>query len=165
MAISQLSNGVECSTQGLEISSMTAPNGIFVWWYRDDLSTMPTHYTIQFHHNDTTNPTVFSDEIVGTTQPVDGFHNWEDINNKLEKIVVVSRREEAAATRNALITSIQVPGNVTGMLIPNTNKIALRVLVPILTSDGRELELDMRYLEWKRVSIWNRDVKLTSFFF
>lgn len=53
--------------------------------------------------------------------------------------------------KNIAISEIRIPSNVTGILLPNTNKIVVRVLVPVMDGDT-ELDQDMSYVEWKIVS-------------
>lgn len=50
------------------------------------------------------------------------------------------------------ITEVRVRGHVTGILIPNTQSIDVRVLVPVMDGDD-ELDQDNTYVEWKTVSV------------
>lgn len=113
-----------------------------------------TSYVIQFWHNDTTNPTVFSEHIVGTTKEINEFHSQHDIAGDLIKIAAKTNVYENVTIgehENATITEIRVSGNVTGILIPNAKRLVVRVLVPVFDDDGIELQQDMRYVEWKTV--------------
>lgn len=56
--------------------------------------------------------------------------------------------------RSEGITEVRVPGEVTGILIPNTQYIDVRVLVPVMDTDG-ELYQDYTYVEWK--TVWKQD--------
>ena len=51
---------------------------------------------------------------------------------------------------NVTITEVRVPGNVSGILIPNSNHIVVRVLAST-TLDGEPLKQDLRFLSWKTV--------------
>ena len=52
----------------------------------------------------------------------------------------------------ATITEVKVPGNVTGLLIPNTNRITVRILGSV-QNDGEPLVQDLSYVQWKTVNI------------
>lgn len=127
-------------------------NGVFIWWPKEE-DVNATAYVIQFLHNDTTNPTVFSEHIVGTTKLINEFRNQHDIEGDLVKIAAktnVYTNATVGDSENATITEIRVAGNVTGILIPNANRLVVRVLVPVFDEDG-ELYQDMRYVEWRTV--------------
>lgn len=63
---------------------------------------------------------------------------------KLQQPLTNTRRSDA-------IAKVRVSGNVTGILIPNTRRIVVRVIVPVF--DGpKELEQNYSFLEWKTVS-------------
>lgn len=112
-----------------------------------------TAYVIQFLHNDTMNPTIFSEHIVGTTKFINEIHNQRDIEGDLVKIAAktnVYANATVGDIGNATITEIRVAGNVTGILIPNANRLVVRVLVPVFDEDG-EVYQDMRYVEWRTV--------------
>lgn len=189
--MSRLSKGVKCATQGLEIYSILHVGGIFIWW--PSLANLnPKHCLIQMWHNDTSTPTKFSNQIVGTVHELDLFSQWVDIQPKLVKIsattniypqmeyVAREKRSFAANAKryptleggsaqlletdilkdltsknfppnNVAITEVKVPGNVTGILLPNTNKIIVRVLVPIEDGDG-VLNQDTSFVEWRNVT-------------
>lgn len=178
--MSRLSHGVKCAIQGCEyfdrisrlprilnslnlsrqfhcssavpVYPMFCQNGLFIWWPKVD-EVNATTYIIQFWHNDTTNPTVFSEHIVGTTKEINEFHGQHDIEGDLLKIAAKTNVYSNAAvgdTENATITEIRVAGHVTGILIPNANRLVVRVLVPVFDDDG-EVQQDMRYVEWKTV--------------
>lgn len=165
---------------------------IFIWW-----PTAANHnirqFRIQFRLNDSTNPTKFSDQIIGTTEPIHEYADWSDIDPKLLKISAITntfvqnitltgggdrqyRRAKrilpkmasfqqsghipTADTRNRVIekrvvqsniTEVRVPGNVTGILIPNTSQIIVRIIVPLIDENNEEFIQDYRYVEWKTV--------------
>lgn len=52
--------------------------------------------------------------------------------------------------KSEIITEVRVPGNVTGILIPNTENIDIRVVVAIRNGD-EELDQDLRYVKWETV--------------
>lgn len=174
----------------MDIYSIVHATGIFIWWptlHITDLS----HLNIQFRYNDTSNPTKFSDQIIGTKDKLQELERWDDIQPKLIKIAAITNvypeflgsRERryvlnnfkhfasSAASipsylndelrvfdtakrsdRSEGITEVRVPGYVSGILIPNTQFIDVRVLVPIMDRDG-ELYQDTTYVEWKTVCL------------
>lgn len=154
---------------------MFSPSGIFVWWPKEK---NVTSYVIQFQSDETT---AFSNHIVGTTRHIDEFQTWNDISGDLTNIPVVANiypntetaddndddyettksvSMERKKTNPKMITELRVNGNVSGILIPNTHEIVVRVLVPIIDDEG-ELIQDVRYVEWKKV----RKFKFSIFFF
>lgn len=173
------------------IYSTICPNGIFIWWPQFEHINVAA-YIIQFWHNDSTNPTVFADHIVGTSHWLDEIQTWTDIEGHLEKFPATTnvypgvplldrdqtmqKRRRATngnqkrsghrsqmdsdaqtkksinrgdASQNETITEVRVSGNVTGILIPNTKRIVVRVLVPIYDENGEMLNLDTTFVEWK----------------
>lgn len=147
---------------------MFSPSGIFVWWPKEK---NVTAYVIQFQSDETT---AFSNHIVGTTRHIDEFQTWNDISGDLTNIPVVAniypntgtaddddddddyettKSIERKKTNPKMITELRVNGNVSGILIPNTHEIVVRVLVPIIDDEG-ELNQDVRYVEWKKVRIF-----------
>lgn len=148
---------------------MFASNGIFVWWPKVEHTNVTAHL-IQFKSNETT---AFSDHVVGTTRDIDEFETWNDVSGDLINIPAVTNvypyneddasdtiipTTTSAASTNATgakktisIIELRVSGNVSGILIPNTHEIVVRVLVPVIDDDGTELQQDMRYVEWKKV--------------
>lgn len=144
----------------MPVYGIFSPNGIFIWWPKVDHVNV-TSYLIQFQSND---PTNFSDHVIGTTKEIDEFQTWNDISGHLTKVSAVtnvhpqSKNEDETSPGNEtvthqplkLITELRVNGDVTGILIPNTMEIIVRILVPIVDEDG-ELVQDTRFVEWKKV--------------
>lgn len=143
------------------IYGIFAQNGIFIWWPKVEHVNV-TSYLIQFQSNE---PTNFSDHIIGTTKVIDEFQTWSDIVGHLTKVSAVTNvhpqpgidygptdkpGEKHKNGNHKLITEIRVGGEVTGILIPNTAEIVVRILVPILDEDG-ELVQDTQFVEWKKV--------------
>lgn len=208
--MSRLSKGIKCALQGckfiiidrmkeaiefdfilnftVEIYSIVHQTGIFIWWPMLNITNL-SHLNIQFRYNDTSNPTKFSDQIIGTRVKLNEREQWEEIQPKLEKISATTNvypefqgsRKRRFAFNNMKqfassaasmppfmndelkvldtvkrshklegITEVRVPGEVTGILIPNTPFIDVRVLVPIIDIDG-ELYQNNTYVEWKTV--------------
>uniref|UniRef100_W4VR48 Putative neural cell adhesion molecule l1 n=1 Tax=Corethrella appendiculata TaxID=1370023 RepID=W4VR48_9DIPT len=203
--ITRLSKAVKCATQGLRIQSAIFPNGIFIWWPNSE-QIGSTSFTIQFWHNDSTNPTIFSKHIIGTYAQLDDYMSYQEIEPSLMKIVAATKiiyskfkdlplsekrrkrrrrrsfdfgasakqildslqttpitnntmssssAENSATTdkrnfQNITITEVRVPGNVTGILIPNSNRIVVRVLGS-LSDDGEPLDQDLRFVQWKTI--------------
>lgn len=172
----------------MEIYSIVHQTGIFIWWPTLHITNF-NHLNIQFRYNDTSNPTKFSDQIIGTKEKLNELERWDDIQPKLIKISAMtnvypefqgSRKKrfdlnnfkQFASSAASMppymndelkvldtskrsdklegITEVRVPGEVTGILIPNTQFIDVRVLVPVMDIDG-ELYQDNTYVEWKTV--------------
>ncbi|EDS36837.1 conserved hypothetical protein [Culex quinquefasciatus] len=57
--------------------------------------------------------------------------------------------------RQVSISQIKVPGNVTGVLIPNTNKLVVRILGSV-SPDGEPMVQDYRYIQWKTIDAAHR---------
>lgn len=149
---------------------MFSPSGIFVWWPKEK---NVTGYLVQFQSDEST---AFSNHIVGTTRHIDEFQTWNDISGDLTNIPVTanvypytevqedndndgdettkSSSIERKKTNPKMITELRVLGNVSGILIPNTHEIVVRVLVPIHDDEG-ELIQDVRYVEWKKVRVFD----------
>lgn len=140
-------------------------SGIFIWWPHDNHPTVPW-YTIQFWHNDTNNPTIFSDEAIGTTVALSDYAASEDVEMHFVKISAITNVHPYSQTTMAMngdkansiaghglnetITEVRVAGNVTGILIPNTQRIVARVLIPIMYN-GEPIYQDTRYVQWRAV--------------
>uniref|UniRef100_A0A2M4A6F4 Putative neural cell adhesion molecule l1 n=2 Tax=Anopheles triannulatus TaxID=58253 RepID=A0A2M4A6F4_9DIPT len=85
---SRLSRAVRCSSQGYPILSTLFPNnGIFIWWPRYD-GVQPTAFIIQLRSGDgTTNLTAsFTNEIIGTVDPLDDYMTYEELEPLLGRI-------------------------------------------------------------------------------
>lgn len=161
----------------VEIYPMYFASGIFVWWPQEPKFNV-TSYTIQFWHNDTTNPTIFSDQAIGTTVQLNEYEAIEDIEQHFVKISATTNiyprihadsisdmtnenvpiandrlhNKNNGHLPNDTITEVRVPGNVTGILIPNTKRIVIRVLIPIIF-ENKEFYQDWHYVQWKVVSM------------
>lgn len=142
------------------VHGMFSPNGIFVWWPKVEHINV-TSYLIQFKSDEST---AFSDHVIGTTRNVDEFETWNDVSNDLTNIPAITNiypnddkddsttKSTDSDKKSSSITELRVNGNVSGILIPNTREIVVRVLVPVVDEDG-ELVQDMRYVEWKKVCV------------
>lgn len=118
-----------------------------------------TSYLIQFQSDD---PINFTDHVIGTTRKIDEFHTWTDVAGHLTTISAVTNvqpqpevngsgsKTKSVARSTKQITELRVDGNVSGVLIPNTVEVVVRVLVPVIDEDG-ELIQDARFVEWKKV--------------
>lgn len=153
----------------VDVYPMYFNSGIFIWWSHDSHPTVP-HYIIQFWHNETNNPTIFAGEAIGTTVPLSDYASSEDVEPHFIRINVTTNAHPDSAAdsisivdpngqlnvppnadgrvHNETITEVRVPGNVTGILIPNTKRIVVRILIPI---DGI-IDQDTRYVQWRAVS-------------
>lgn len=119
-----------------------------------------TSYLIQFQSDD---PINFTEHVIGTIKEIDEFHTWTDVAEHLTTISAVTNVKHeitgsASKTKNGtahspkLITELRVDGNVSGVLIPNTVEVIVRVLVPVIDKDG-ELIQDARFVEWRKVCL------------
>lgn len=144
-------------------------NNTFVTWSLTDLTTK-MYFIIQFSINFTTpHPSqLLSQHLKGTVQHVN--LTQEDIFHKLKNIEPLNERESKIVLKNAIsnygdndasivngleaaedIFSLVLHANVTGLLLKNFTHLKLRVL--LITSDNEYLAQDLRYVEWKTVSI------------
>lgn len=131
---------------------------IFVWWPKVDHMNV-TSYVIQFQSDD---PINFTKHVIGTTEEIDEMHTWTDVSGHLTPISAVTNvkpqqevNESGSKAKSGkpspkLITELRVDGNVSGVLIPNTVEVVVRVLVSVIDEDG-ELIQDARFVEWKKV--------------
>lgn len=140
---------------------MFSSAGIFIWWPKFKNVTI-TDYVIEFQSNEST---AFTD-VVGTTRTIDEFQTWNEISSDLTSIPATTNvypldeayedvTQSTASSDNKISpkmmkTVVRVSGNVSGILIPNTREIIVRVLVPIVDEDG-VLKQDERFVEWKKV--------------
>lgn len=142
MIMSTLSKPIICATQGIEPRFVKPPQGIFLRWDAPANGMNITSYTIQFLNN-TPNPLRFINEVVGTYETFPTYVSYEDVDKKLEKI-------PAKSTNQKEWTEVQVPGNVTGFLIINTEEIDVRILGTV-REDGELFEQDLSYLSWTKI--------------
>uniref|UniRef100_A0A182SP37 Uncharacterized protein n=1 Tax=Anopheles maculatus TaxID=74869 RepID=A0A182SP37_9DIPT len=88
---SRLSRGVRCASQGYPVLSTFFPNnGIFIWWPKYD-SIQPTAFTIQLRHSGNSNLTSFTNQIIGTVDPLDDYMSHEEVEPLLGKIDAETR--------------------------------------------------------------------------
>ncbi|EAA07543.5 AGAP002949-PA [Anopheles gambiae str. PEST] len=83
---SRLSRGIRCASQGYPILSTFFPNnGIFIWWPKHD-GIQPTAFTIQLRHGGNSNLTTFTNQIIGTVDPLDDYMSHDEVEPLLGKI-------------------------------------------------------------------------------
>ncbi|XP_058118986.1 uncharacterized protein LOC131284066 [Anopheles ziemanni] len=83
---SRLSQGVQCASQGYPILSTFFPNnGIFIWWPKYE-GVEPTAFTIQLQHDGNGSLTSFTEQIIGTVDPLDDYMTYEEVEPLLGKI-------------------------------------------------------------------------------
>uniref|UniRef100_A0A182XWB4 Uncharacterized protein n=1 Tax=Anopheles stephensi TaxID=30069 RepID=A0A182XWB4_ANOST len=88
---SRLSRGVRCASQGYPVLSTFFPNnGIFIWWPKYDF-VQPTAFTIQLRHGGNSNLTSFTNQIIGTIDPLDDYMSHEEVEPLLGKIDAVTK--------------------------------------------------------------------------
>ncbi|CRL07227.1 CLUMA_CG020208, isoform A [Clunio marinus] len=143
MVISQLSKPIKCATQGIEARFVKPPSGIFLRWDAPLTDINITGYTIQFRNNQTSNAVVFTDEVIGTYEKWPLYVSWNDVQNNLVRV-------PAKNSNKTSWTEVQVPGNVTGLYIINTEEVNVRILGSIL-EDGRLMDQDFQFLSWTNI--------------
>lgn len=183
LIMSRRSKSVTCKTQGMEVLSTAFPDHIFIWWTkgtggtnrRTNYSVEVDHYLVQLWNNETlNNPSLFADEVIGTSETLDEYKTWNQIEKLLVKIPAqtsfinstyavgttesfiassVETKRKSMSPQTGMhwnVTEIRVPGNVTGLLIPNTK----RVLARVIGVKAGEVIVDqqLKYVQWKSVS-------------
>lgn len=143
IVLSQLSKPIRCATQGIEPKFVKPSTGIFLRWDTPATDTNVTSYTIQFQKNETSAPVSFIEEVIGTFDEFPPYISWEDIQPNLQKIPAKNNNQTDW-------TEVVVPGNVTGLYIPNTDEINVRILGSVLDS-GELFEQDTQYLSWTNI--------------
>ena len=143
MIISQLSKPIICATQGIEPKFVKPPSGIFLRWDPPQTDTNITAFTIQFLNNKTSNPVVFINEVIGTYETWATYVSWNEVEKNLQKI-------PAKSSNKSDWTEVQVPGNVTGLLIINTEEVNVRILGTIMENDEL-FEQDLQFLSWTNI--------------
>lgn len=102
LMMSQLSKGVTCQTQGMELLSTPFPDHVFLWWpttnhqhinnniqhqRKNNYTLDVDHYLVQLWNNDTLdNPSLFATEVIGTIGELDEYQTWNEIEKQLVKI-------------------------------------------------------------------------------
>lgn len=142
MIMSALSKPVICATQGIEPRFVKPPHGIFLRWDAPDTGMNITSYTIQFR-NSTSDALTFTNEVIGTYETFPTYVSYDEVEKKLEKI-------PANNTIRSEWSEVQVPGNVTGLLIINTETIDVRILGTV-SEDGELFKQDLQYLPWSEI--------------
>ncbi|XP_055381057.1 uncharacterized protein LOC129611775 [Condylostylus longicornis] len=157
---SLMSEGVSCATQGLEIHPVFFPNGIYIWWYYENSKNKQNiiieYFVIQFLNdgkNSKEESTKFGKEIIGTTRPLKSIER-KNIEQMLEKIPVLTKLPNSEnfylnEADDTEITNLIVAGNITGILIPNTTKLIVRIIA--ITEANKNFKQDFRYMEWKNI--------------
>lgn len=154
-AMSHLSYGRDCSTQGLEPRFIKSSNGIFLWWPVPEVPL--TSFIIQFWYNGTSST---SNQILLKNEAVCSFHPWigphilfSEVSNTLQKIPIVTRTYASTdPSENVTITEVRVPGNASGILIPNSEQIVVRILGTVQADGELMNDQDLKYLSWNTVS-------------
>jgi hypothetical protein len=140
LQVSQLSKPIVCATQGIEPVFVKPPNGIFFRWDTPQTDSPITGYTIQFLNNRTSNRMSFGKEVVGSYENFPTYVAWNDVVETLTKI-------PAKSSNQTDWTEVQVPGNVTGIYIINTEEVTVRILGTV-QEDGKLFPQDLQYLGW-----------------
>lgn len=129
----------------MEVRKINLSSGIFLWWEIGESRQHPNYYIIQFRQN-TTNPIIFFDHIIGSQIPIDE-DNISQIQPSLNKIQIISNVTNLNASSSITITQVKLPGNVTGILIPNAPRLDVRVLGS-LSEKFDVLQQDLRFIKW-----------------
>lgn len=136
----------------VELFAIVHPTGIFVWW-PDTFSLNVTQLTLQFRSVSSSRtsspPPRFTSEIVGTRSTALSFGKWHDVGAKLVTIPVNGSYDVQNHPPGAT-TQLILPGSVTGILIPNTNQVTMRVVAPIMDG-GQEVVVDNTFLQWTNI--------------
>lgn len=143
--VSKLSKPIVCASQGIDPKFVNAPNGIFLRWDIQQTDTNITGFTVQFLNNETSSPVVFSSGVVGTFESWPAYVSWNEVQKKLEKIAAENAIEHEWS-------EVRVPGNVTGLWIPNTEEVNVRILGTILES-GELFTQDLQFLNWTNIKV------------
>lgn len=143
MTLSPLSKPIRCATQGIDPKFVKSPNGIFLRWDTPATDSNVTSYTIQFKKNETSTPVSFKHEVVGSFDEFPPYISWDDVSENLQKITVRNNDHPDW-------TEVVVPGNVTGLSIPNIDEINVRILGTVLES-GELFSQDLQYLSWTNI--------------
>lgn len=184
LTMSRLSKGIQCQTQGLEVLSTAFPDDVFLWWSKvnshnqrkSNYSVELDYYLVQLISFGST--AHLPSEMLGATAALDEYKTWDEIQGMLVKIpfratlinstYVVGTPEtfalsqlDAAKTLQPVtrvhynVTEFRVAGNVTGLLIPNTKRVLVRVIG--VKSGEVVADADLKYVQWK--SVWRALLK------
>lgn len=94
----------------------------------------------------------FAETMIGYKQLIHEHHTWNDVSKGLVPINVIEIKEIENSDEKSY-TEINLPSDVSGILIPNTDTVLARVVVPIINHDTeKEIKMDLKYLEWHTVS-------------
>lgn len=143
MAVSELSKPIRCASQGIEPKFVKPLTGLFLYWSAPFTDTNITSYTLQFEKNDALNPVYLKDEVIGTYELFQEFVSWEEVEDKRQKISAKNKNQTNW-------TEVTLPGNVTGLYIPNIEEVNVRILGTVLES-GEIFEQDLKYLSWNNI--------------
>ncbi|XP_036323835.1 uncharacterized protein LOC118737447 [Rhagoletis pomonella] len=166
---------VTCCTQGLLLHLVHMGNDTFVTWSQPELEGKK-YFIIQLSSNYTQpHPKqLLNQRLRGTTQHVD--LTPQDVAQKLCDISALNEAEMRAVLRGAQaqyidnnshveleeeLFSLVVRANVTGVLLPNFQRMKLRVL--IITRENENLRQDFRYVQWKTVENDTNELANTPF--
>lgn len=143
MMVSQLSQPIICASQGIEPKFVKPTNGIFLRWDNPATDSNVTSFTIQFRNNKTSNPVSFTNEVIGSYEKWPTYVSWSEVQNSLQKI-------SAKNSNKTDWNEVQVPGNVTGLYIINTEEVTVRIFGTVLES-GELLDQKLDALSWKNI--------------
>lgn len=143
MIVSQLSQPIICASQGIAPKFVKPPSGIFLRWDTPSTDSNVTSFTIQFQNNKTSNPVIFINEVIGSYEKWPTYVSWNDVQNSLQRISVKNSNKTDW-------NEVQVPGNVTGLYIINTEEINVRIFGTVLES-GELLDQNLEALSWTNI--------------
>ncbi|CAO1436821.1 unnamed protein product [Diamesa serratosioi] len=150
--MTRLSHGRDCSTQGLEPHFIKSPDGIFLWWSIDDESIHVTSFIIQLWYNEKI-PDQQSEASCSFYQWSSQYMLWSDIGSTLKNTSIVTRsRPLESLTENVTIIELHLPGNATGILIPNTKQIKVRILGSVHADGELMASQQLKYLSWNIIN-------------
>ncbi|CAO1437220.1 unnamed protein product [Diamesa tonsa] len=162
-AMTRLSHGRDCSTQGLEPHFIKSPDGIFLWWSVDDESIHVTSFIIQLWYNGEQSHDQQNEAICSFYPWSSQYIMWSDVDSTLKNISIVTRSHPLeSTTENVTITDLHLPGNATGILIPKTEQVKVRILSAV-HDDGQLIDaLQLTFLSWHLINATTPSTQMES---
>lgn len=80
------------------------------------------------------------------------YDDDDAVEDDYSRTRLFARHAAMLSLGSSKVTEVKVSGNVTGILIPNTQKVIVRVLGS-MEPDGEPLRQDLRYVPWKPVEL------------
>lgn len=120
-------------------------HGVYVWWSNDKLPQVPNlRVQIRTQAGEVRDSLSSLNGTMGVWHAARENVLWEDIDRTLVLFT-------ANMTKDADVTELRVPGNVSGLLLSDSQQQEIRILVPIMQS-GQEVSFNYSFVEWTTVS-------------